>query len=389
MPIEVQQTWDNQRLKSERIARVQAEMKRQGVGALFLTDSATLRYLLAIKIPSARAFVPPEGEVLAFVRPRDQGYVRLQHPNLTEPLYDSSSHWGPEAGANRGPERLASGLVDLMAQHGVAGERLGVDNLDVPAVVALRDAELELTFAMKVIEFARAVKTQDEVAIYRSIGEQYTHSVTAFRDALRPGITENELAAIVVSAWYEAGGEEVAQLNVCAGENMNPWRRWPTQRAVQNEEFVGIDLHGYGVHGLRGDASRTFYVGDHPSGEQADLYRRAYDYLRATSDCFQAGRSYADAMARVPKVPEKYEAQLYNYHIAHAIGMSHSGYPEVNKRAGPVDDTLRENQVLSIECYFGEEGSALAVKLEEQVVVRDGPPEVIGPDTPFDERFIS
>jgi len=28
------------------------------------------------------------------------------------------------------------------------------------------------------------------------------------------------------------------------------------------------------------------------------------------------------------------------------------------------------------------------VKLEEDIVVRDGPPEVLGRDMPFDERFI-
>jgi len=83
-----------------------------------------------------------------------------------------------------------------------------------------------------------------------------------------------------------------------------------------------------------------------------------------------------------------YQEQLYNYHVAHAIGMSHSGYPEVNKRKPPLDDTLVENQVLAVECYFGEVGSPLAVKLEEQIIVRKGPPEVIGPDIPFDEQFI-
>ena len=67
--------------------------------------------------------------------------------------------------------------------------------------------------------------------------------------------------------------------------------------------------------------------------------------------------------------------------------MSHSGFPEVYKRRPPIDGTLAEGQVLSIECYFGEEGGPLAVKLEEDIIVRDGVPEVVGPDIPFDERF--
>ena len=79
---------------------------------------------------------------------------------------------------------------------------------------------------------------------------------------------------------------------------------------------------------------------------------------------------------------------MYNYHVAHAIGMSHSGYPEVNNRKAPLNDTLKPNQVLSVECFFAEEGATQAVKLEQMLVIRDGAPEIVGPEVPFDERFI-
>ena len=75
--------------------------------------------------------------------------------------------------------------------------------------------------------------------------------------------------------------------------------------------------------------------------------------------------------------------------MAHAIGMSHSGYPEVEMRKPPIDDTLKENQVLAIESYFGEVGGTMAVKLEHDIVMRDGALEVLGPDMPFDERFVT
>ncbi|HEY3117608.1 MAG TPA: M24 family metallopeptidase [Chloroflexota bacterium] len=388
MPMEITQTWDDDRLRQERVALVQQQMREQGVGALYIGDGTTVRYLLNIKVPSVQAFVPPSGDVLAFVRPRDAGYVKLQYSNIVEPPYDSAMAWGPEGGADAGANKLAAFIEDLMAQNGVAGEALGVDTLSFPALAAFNAAEIKLTYGQPCIEMARAVKTQDEIAIYRTIGDQYTHTVRAFREALRPGISENELAGLVVSAWYEAGGEEMAQLNVCAGENMNPWRRWPTQRAVRDEEFVGLDLHGFGPGGLRGDASRTFYVGEYPTTEQRDLYKRAHDYLLGTIDAFHGGRTYADALARVPKIASKYEAQMYNYHVAHAIGMSHSGYPEVNNRKAPLSDTLKPNQVLSVECFFAEEGATQAVKLEEMIVVRDGAPEILTLDVPFDERFI-
>jgi hypothetical protein len=89
----------------------------------------------------------------------------------------------------------------------------------------------------------------------------------------------------------------------------------------------------------------------------------------------------------VPEVPEKYRAQLYNFSLAHAIGMTPGGYPKIDKGKVP-DDTLKPNHVLAVECYFGEETSPLAVKFEEQILVRDGEPEVLGAGIPFDDRLL-
>jgi hypothetical protein len=59
----------------------------------------------------------------------------------------------------------------------------------------------------------------------------------------------------------------------------------------------------------------------------------------------------------------------------------------MDPRKAPIDDVLYPNQVLAVESYFGEEGSPLAVKLEDQIVVHDGPPEIIGVGMPHDEHL--
>ena len=383
MAMELKQTWDDQRLKRERLELLQGEMKRQGIGALYLEDPISTRYVLDIKVPSAQIFLPIEGEPSAFIRRRDMGYVQMRYPNAQLPMYRRDDSGAPDATV-----QLAKGIIEMMERNGVAGERLAVDGLNTAALLSCVEAEIHLTDATPLLARAQSVKTQDEVAIYHSIAEQYAHTFSAFRDALRPGISENELAGVVESAWYEAGGEDIAQLNVCSGENMNPWRRWPTQRTIKDGEFVGIDLHGRGSSGLRGDRSCTFFVGDHPTDEQRDLYRRAHEYLLAASDIFRSGRSFADVAAAVPQVPERYQAQLYNYHIGHGVGLGHSGYPHIN-RDGFANDSIQPNQVYAIECHFGEVGSPLAVKMEEQIITREGPPEVLSPATPVDARFVS
>ncbi len=384
---EIKQTWDDQRLKRDRIARAREQMKKWGIGAMYLCDNAVAgRYLLAQKVPGGELFVPPEGEVLAFIRGRDQGYVKMHHSNVQEPLYRrDAARDGTSADEVK---RFGTVIADLMAKYGLAGEVLGVDRLSSSLILSLNDAGIRLADAAPVIEHAGAVKTQDELEIFRIIGDQYFHTVSAFRDAIRPGISENELASIVVSAWYEAGGEDIAQLNVCSGENMNPWRRWPTQRKIKEGEFVGLDLHGRGIHGLRGDGSRTFFVGDKPSVEQRDLYKRAYNYLMNTIDIFHSGRSFAEVLERQPDVPDKYAVQLDNYNIGHGMGLGSSGYPHITKKKAQADAYLEPNQVIAVECYMGEVGSTQAVKLEEIIVVREGKAEILRPGIPYDERLL-
>lgn len=384
--IPLEETWDETRLKRDRLRGVQAQMKEKGVGAMYLRDSCYVRYLINLKVPGGAVFVPAEGEVIAFIRPRDMGYVKLRHPNSRPPIYRRFEiRDGSDPNESNRFGRLTA---ELMAEHGVAGEPLGVDDLGPSALVALQSANLDLVEASPIIERNWSIKTEDEVAIYHLIGDQYAYTISRFRDSLRPGITENELAGIVTSAWYEAGGEDIAQLNICGGENMSPWRRWPTQRPLQNGEFVGIDLHGRGIAGLRGDGSRTFFVGDRPTPEQSDLYRRSYAFLLESMDNFRAGRSFQEVATSVSAlVPEEFRPQQFNLNLGHGASLGYSAYPHIDpRREQQVNDELHVNQLIAVECLFGELGSGVAVKLEEMIIVQDGPPEQIA-SIPFDDRF--
>jgi Xaa-Pro aminopeptidase len=378
-------TWDDEQLKRDRIALLQKEMARRGIGALFLNEGVHQRYALNMEVPGGKVLVPVEGDPVVFVRPRDEAYVRARHATVRPRL--GTDQAGVSA-AEAGRSALATGLAAFLRDSGLEGEPVAIDTLGVKDLLDLVGLEVDAVDAEPVIERAWTVKTPDEVAIYRTIGQQYASALGAFRDAISPGVTEKELASVATFSWLQAGGEDMAQLNVCSAENMNPWRRWPTERKLEPGDLVGIDLHGRGPRGLRGDASTTFFVGDRAPSDVADLYRRAYEYLQGAIAVFRAGRSIAEATALVPAVPDPYRAQQNNYNVAHGIGMGPSGYPQLDPKRKPIDDVLQANQVLSVECYFGEVGSPRAVKLEEQIVVRDGEPEILGP-LPVEDRFLN
>ena len=381
MPLKIPHTWDKEQLQRGRLERLQTAMKRFGVGALYLSGPADLRYVLNVRVRSSKAFVPVEGRPIAVVRPRDTGYVKTESPNVE--LLPQSNRSDPTR------SRLSvEAIKDLMAQQRVADLLLGLDDIDSSSIRPFMESGIAVTDAGPVLEAARSVKTDDEIGLYRNVAIQYVHTIKAFRETVRPGTTEQELASAVAAAWYKAGGEEIVELEVCSGERINPWQRWPTPRRVCAGEFVTVDFHGRGCGGLIGDLSRTYFVGDRPSTEQRDLYKRAHEYLLETTRILRAGRSIAEVLESVPTVPEKYAVQLYHYDIAHSVGVLWAGYPEVNKTQRLAKGVLEPNHVLAVESYFGEQGSSLGVKLERMVVIRDGEPEVLDSEVSLDDWLL-
>lgn len=380
----MEKTWDDQRLKRERLARLQASMREHKVGALYLMDGVSVRYALNLRIPSAHVLVPADGEPIAFVRSLDEGYVRLAHSSVRRHIYRADPT-DPEA--DQKALRWADELNELMTEFGVGGEVLGVDSADPVAFLALNQREFRLANAEKIMESAKQVKTQDEVLIYWELGKLYTEIMRFFRDSLAPGITEQEMVSLTYSKVVSLGAEGLLQINVCSAENANPWRRWPTERRFQDGDLVGIDLHVYGPGGYIFDSARTYLCGDRDSEEQRNLYRRAYEYNNSVIQLLRPGLSIGDFKASLPSVPEDFQELLYSFHVAHSNGLTPGEYPSIMKAHKPVDDEFKVNQVLSVDCYFGRVGDGVAVKLEEQVLLTaDGAVKMA--DMPYDDRLL-
>src|SRR5581483_9303127 len=88
---EMKPTWDADRLRRDRLERLQSEMQRLDVGALYITG-INARYVLNEKVPSVATFVPCEGGITAFIRPRD-AYAKKAAARLAEPLWAGDDAW--------------------------------------------------------------------------------------------------------------------------------------------------------------------------------------------------------------------------------------------------------------------------------------------------------
>ncbi len=370
-------------MQKDRVRQLQEVMKEQGFGGLFLAEGANVRYVTNVKVPGGAAFVPREGEPILYARPRDQGYVERDYP-IIRPSLRASNATGADLEGK--PARWASAIKETMREFGVEGEPLGVDPLDVVSIHALAEMGIDVVDGRHALSMAKRIKTDDEVKCFRTMGHWYQDIMEGFRKAIRPGVPETELTAVVHYEAVRKGAEDIFQLNVCSGENMNPWRRWPTEREVKPEEFVGIDLHLVGPAGCWTDVSRTYYCGENPTQEQKDLYRLAYDYLQGVIALLKPGERIDQVVAKAPSVPEKYRELLDNYSIAHSDAMRPHEYPRIERKK-PSPEILEPNMVFSVETYFSEVGAKDTVKLEELVAVTEKDAEVLS-NAPFDGRFV-
>jgi Xaa-Pro aminopeptidase len=373
---------DMEKLRKERVFRLQAEMKKRDLGGLYLTEKPSLLYTVNLKVPGGSVFLPQKGEPILYVRPRDEGYCRRAYPNI-RPAGRTSGVTSP--GFAEKMKRWAEEMKATLAEFGFAGGKLGVDHLEAASFLALQAEGVDVVDGRLALVMSRSVKTPEEVQCFRCIGQIYGEIMAEARKRIRPGTRERELYGLIQYEAFKREVEEVFQLNVCSGENMNPWRRWPTERPFQEGEFVGIDLHIIGPGGCWGDVSRTYLCGNTPREEQKILYKMTRDYLNGLIDLFKPGERIDRLVEKVPHVPEKFRTLLQNYSIAHSDGMRPSEYPDVDWKK-PLTVCLEENMVFSVESYFSEVGGRDTVKLEELVLIGANGAEVLT-DASYDEKL--
>jgi Xaa-Pro aminopeptidase len=100
------------------------------------------------------------------------------------------------------------------------------------------------------------------------------------RAALQPGITENELWAILAYTNIAMGGEWLECRLLTSGQRTNPWLQEASDKVVKAGELVAFDTDMIGNFGYCADISRTYLCEpERPTAKQCELYRLAFDEL--------------------------------------------------------------------------------------------------------------
>jgi len=378
----LEQGIDFGRLRQDRLAKIQRQMAARDIGALLLTDIINIRYATGVSIMplwtavnlAHYVLVPATGSPVIFEYGQAQFRVK-QYWSEVRPAHYWQSRFADQF-AGELSDKWAAEIKDVLQGWGVAGEKVGIDTLDYNGFTALQKHGIRLTDADETMEAARIIKTMDEIELLRQSITIAEAALYDLEQAIRPGITENELLAVFWHKMLALGGEWCFTRLLASGYKTNPWFHEAGSKMVRPGDLVGIDTDMIGIEGYACDISRTFLCGERGTAVQKEAYHVAHDFVQQTIELCTVGRSYPDFAAAIPAVPEPYIAQRYPV-ILHGIGTDDEPpfipYPDRQEEVMP-QGVFEENMVVCVEFYAGKVGEQDGVKLEDMVwITAEGP----------------
>src|SRR5207249_4271730 len=272
-----------------------------------------------------------------------------------------------------GPLRV---MYEEMQRHGVAGEKLGVDFIDINMLKVFEEKRITWVDGMTPMMEARAVKNVDEQECMRIVGAIGDATHWECMKFLRPGITENQVTAHLMKYLYNIPGmEDVEDVIVSSGPNTWPnWRNF-SDRIIQPGDIVFMDLAALTWNGYKSCYYRTYCVGKEPSQEQKDVYATALKWLYDSIGAVKAGTTTREIASKWPSAKEAYGYQKEDQAAAnlwgHGLGLAQYD-PPVISRIWSLDHPIeiKSGMVFALETQHGKM-FRWGVRIEEMLIVHD------------------
>src|SRR6266540_4225420 len=224
--VDWEQRIDVDRLRRDRLARLKATLGRSELGSLLTFDFHNMRYMTSTHIGTWAM-----DKLIRFaLLPRDG---RPDQPELGRARAGISTLRGafnPDAGI---AEEVARKIRRVLDEHGLAGEPVGVDLVEMPILAALQAAGLTVVDGQQAFLEARRIKTDDEIGLLTQAVSMVDAAYDQLYSFLRPGVRENECVGLVAKVLYDLGSEHGGhRLGLAAGRGVRLPQRGGRLRAA-------------------------------------------------------------------------------------------------------------------------------------------------------------
>jgi len=388
---------DLEALRQKRIAKADEQRRAAGLDALLVWKDENCRYLtdlrpqlIAGKTTALNGALLVEGKApILFCSGGERDRVDRTMPWIEEahtiPIIEERA--------------LVNGMVKdilgpVLRNHGLAEARIGLDESNTVFTKALAGhfPKLAVEDGDTPMQQARKIKLPEEIVLLEeatALADAVTATATA---AVADGVRECEVAAEAMRTLFRLGGEYAHVMTpfVASGEHMAPPHRICSDKLIRHGDIVFIDI-GAAWGGYFGDVARTIICGK-PSEEQKRIYTAVYEGLKAGIDEMRPGRTNKDAADALIRTADKYGlgGRFLSLFIGHGVGIGANEPPYIGETLpGAPTYEFQPGMVFAVEPLIWVEGvrGGGGVRLEEMVLVTEGPPHVMS-RAPFEERLM-
>ncbi len=225
----------------------------------------------------------------------------------------------------------------------------------------------------ELVEELRVSKDAGEVAHIRRAVAIAESALSATLPALRPGLTETQVAGLLERALREAGSDAFPFPSIVAsGERSALPHARAADRMLQRGDFVLLDF-GAVYAGYCSDITRTVVLGA-ASAAQREVYDVVKEANARASGAVRAGMRgmAADAIAR-EYIDGRGFGEAFGHSLGHGIGLEVHEAPRLAKTA---DAPLPLGSVVTIEPGIYRAGWG-GVRIEDDVLLLDEGPQVL------------
>ncbi|CAD6557962.1 M24 family metallopeptidase [Paraburkholderia sabiae] len=385
-------------VRAYRLGRVRAEMRKREIAALIVSDPVNIRYatgarnmqVFCARNTPSRYLIVTESRTILF---EFTGCEHLANglETIDEVRPSSTASFVAAGPAIAAREKawaadMAATLTELVGPNAT----VGIERMNAGAAIALASHGVRLVDAQEPIEMARAIKSAEELKCVIASLRATEVAVGKLRDAIRPGMSENELWSVLHQSVIAQDGDYVETRLLSAGRRTNPWFQETSSHVIEPNQLIALDTDVVGCHGYYSDFSRTFHAGpDKPGETQRTLYKLAHEQVHHNIGIIQPGMTFREYSDKAWNIPDKYHANRY-YLSAHGCGMTgeypylyhHADFP-----ASGYDGEIQPGMTLCVESYIGEEGGQEGVKLEQQLLVTETGTQLLSL-FPFEETLL-
>jgi Xaa-Pro dipeptidase len=352
-----------------RLAALRKEMSRKGFDLLLTSGSENIFYLTGQQTPGYYAFqclgVPLIGEPFLVLRGLESMNARLKSVVTDIEGYADDTH-------------PAVALAGSLKRRGWIGKRVAIDRNSWFLTVNLFDRVVEecgeLLDGSWLIEPLRRIKSQAELKQIEHAGVANDAGMQAGLNATRIGVSENDIAADIMSAAIRAGSEYLGmEPFVTSGARGGvPHTTW-LRKKIETGDVVALETCAC-YNRYHAALFRTVAAGKIPQRAE-DMFKVCLEGLDAAIEKLRPGNTCADAHNACQAVIDKHGfTDAYRKRTGYSIGISFApdwGEGNILSLFRDVETPLEPGMVFHVPVAL-REYAKFTVAVSETVIVTDG-----------------